>query len=285
MDLDDLLPPTPILEMNMSSAPVVAPTSGTGSPSFRYDATTRAALQASEARALPIIVERAPTPPPKNHIITSTTTAPAATIDATKASSAVPSARQQDTQRDPLRAMLHFKLRPSAELCSFYDWLKLREFSEENLEFWLVLRNHNLLYKRYRQIKEQRRKEADKALDVHGNASTRAAPSSTTTAPTSLEQDLARFSAIIIAPSTNISTMHVDRALLRKSTRHILDTYLIAGANREINLPNALRKRVRELVEKEGRYDPMIFADVREAAFDMMKKDSYPRYLKATKAT
>jgi hypothetical protein len=89
-----------------------------------------------------------------------------------------------------------------------------------------------------------------------------------------------RQARVVSISQCEVNTMLVDRRTLRKSARHVMETYLVAQAPKEINVPQLVRQKVQELVERDRRYDPMLFSDVREHVFDMMRRDSYARFLK-----
>jgi hypothetical protein len=270
MDANVSLPSTiNLTETSISSPPRKRATSaGTLSPS------NAAAGNAKESRIASSAEEGKPQGTNNGVTASSDRKASTASVPGTSTVSAAAVKRN-----DPLRNMLHFKTCPSEELCEFYDFLKKKEHSEENLEFWLVLRNLNLMYKRYRQIKEEAKQQqatgnVDKPakLDDHKGKDEGEAHK---------YKLMDVMSVNGIARSVNVSKLHVDKDLLRKTASQILDKYLTAGAPREINLSNSQRQRVRRLIVEERRYDPMAFAEVRESTFEMMKKDSYPRFLKS----
>lgn len=178
------------------------------------------------------------------------------------------------TSFPPLRTILQFKSDPSPELCTFYDFLKNKEHSEENLEFWLMLRNHNLLYKRYHQLKQERQ-HTDESLAV-------AAAAVVIEVQAIDEQHADRPSRPRVRSmhENQVSTLLVDRKMLRRSAKKILEMYLKPDSQKEINVPNHQRIKVRDYIEKEKRYDPMLFADVRDVVYEMMNRDSFPRFLK-----
>ena len=177
-----------------------------------------------------------------------------------------PSEPTTTTTADPvadLRAILHFNASPSAKLCDYYTYLD-KEHSEENLEFWLILRNHNLQYKRYRKLKEQKvTGRLESSLSSNDN------------------NKILHTTAHHLQDHANGDTKRVDRKLLRRSATHILNLYLLPGSPKEINLHSKLQMKVKHAIEEEDRYDPMIFSEVRESVFEMMRKDSYPRFLKS----
>ena len=184
---------------------------------------------------------------------------------------------------DDLRAVLSFKLQPSDLLTEFYDYLRKKERSEENLEFWLALRNHNLLYKRYRRLHQRQTQHPneiavtsasfqrhEKQLDLNlllGVPEGENAPVPHKRRPS-------------VFLTADITETEVDRKLLRKSVKMILALYLTPGSVKEVNVPNDLRQKVKQHIDDDKRYDPMIFAAVRESVFDTMRKDSYLRFLK-----
>lgn len=71
----------------------------------------------------------------------------------------------------------------------------------------------------------------------------------------------------------------VSRDEISRFTHYILVTYLIPGAEHEINLPPSIMKRVRYAIEIMGRDDPEVFDDAREYVFDVMQCDHFCAFL------
>ncbi len=75
------------------------------------------------------------------------------------------------------------------------------------------------------------------------------------------------------------TTTFVSRQDIRDSSRRLLVTYFIPGAEREIVIPPHIIQSVRHAVEIEGRDDPEVFDEAREYVFQAMEKDAFPIFL------
>ena len=73
----------------------------------------------------------------------------------------------------------------------------------------------------------------------------------------------------------------VARADIRASAEKILYTYLLAGAEREIILPQGILNDITNSIEKEGRDDPEVFDQAKDYVFQAMERDAFPGFLRA----
>ncbi|KAK3710682.1 Bud site selection protein, Revert to axial protein 1 [Vermiconidia calcicola] len=82
--------------------------------------------------------------------------------------------------------------------------------------------------------------------------------------------------------NSNDSPQHsVARADIRASAEKILYTYLLAGAEREIILPQGLVNDITNNIEQEGRDDPEVFDQAKDYVFQAMERDAFPGFLRA----
>ena len=83
--------------------------------------------------------------------------------------------------------------------------------------------------------------------------------------------------------SENSPANGVARADIRASAEKILYTYLLAGAEREIILPQGILNEITDNIEKQGRDDPEVFDAAKDYVFQAMERDAFPGFLR-TKA-
>ncbi|KAI3646307.1 hypothetical protein MP228_009235 [Amoeboaphelidium protococcarum] len=189
---------------------------------------------------------------------------------------------QQYLQQDSaFRSMMIFK-HPSNELMLYHKYLSRKEHSEENLEFCLALRNHNLLYKRYKKQKAILHREESGSI-VSASSDNTCSSADLSKAYKSLESIIVPSHSETISQMVNndiITSMQIDRRILRHSVKLIYATYLATGAGKQVNIPNRLKQKIVKCIDEDKRYDSMIFVECREYVFELMRKDSYSRFLK-----
>jgi hypothetical protein len=86
----------------------------------------------------------------------------------------------------------------------------------------------------------------------------------------------------VLTTSDSNSPEHtVARADIRASAEKILYTYLLPGAEREIQLPHAITHAITVGIEEQGRDDPELFDAAKDYAFQAMERDAFPGFLRA----
>ncbi|KAI3660211.1 hypothetical protein MP638_004485 [Amoeboaphelidium occidentale] len=169
-----------------------------------------------------------------------------------------------------LGEILAFPVVPSDDFVAFHQFLR-KERSEENLELWLAIRNHTILFRRYKEIRRQYKDSPDLAIiEKH------------------IDSEQKRMTHVVVdqvgtisnKSVCDVSSLFVDRKMLRRSAKDILITFLIPGSSKEVNVPDSIRRKVLESIKNEKRYDPVIFQEVRNCIFDLMATDSLPRFLR-----
>ena len=73
----------------------------------------------------------------------------------------------------------------------------------------------------------------------------------------------------------------VARADLRASAEKILYTYLLAGAEREIILPQGILNDIISSIEDDHRDDPEVFDAAKDYVFQAMERDAFPGFLRS----
>jgi hypothetical protein len=86
----------------------------------------------------------------------------------------------------------------------------------------------------------------------------------------------------VLTTSDSNSPEHtVARADIRASAEKILYTYLLPGAEREIQLPHAITHEITVGIEEQGRDDPELFDAAKDYVFQAMERDAFPGFLRA----
>ena len=73
----------------------------------------------------------------------------------------------------------------------------------------------------------------------------------------------------------------VARADLRASAEKILYTYLLAGSEREIILPQGILNDIISAIEDDHRDDPEVFDAAKDYVFQAMERDAFPGFLRS----
>ena len=81
--------------------------------------------------------------------------------------------------------------------------------------------------------------------------------------------------------SDNSPAHTVARADLRASAEKILYTYLLAGSEREIILPQGIINDVTAAIEEDGRDDPEVFDAAKDYTYQAMERDAFPGFLRS----
>jgi hypothetical protein len=72
----------------------------------------------------------------------------------------------------------------------------------------------------------------------------------------------------------------VARADIRASAEKILYTFLLAGSEREIILPDTITREAISAIEEQGRDDPEVFDAAKDYVFQAMERDAFPGFLR-----
>ena len=84
------------------------------------------------------------------------------------------------------------------------------------------------------------------------------------------------------SPNSDSPAAHtVARADLRASAEKILYTYLLAGSEREIILPQGILSDIIASIEDDHRDDPEVFDAAKDYVFQAMERDAFPGFLRS----
>ena len=88
-------------------------------------------------------------------------------------------------------------------------------------------------------------------------------------------------SALGTSPNSESPAHTVARADLRASAEKILYTYLLAGSEREIILPQGILSDIVASIEDDHRDDPEVFDAAKDYVFQAMERDAFPGFLRS----
>lgn len=90
------------------------------------------------------------------------------------------------------------------------------------------------------------------------------------------------FMSSALGTTDSNSPQHVvARADLRASAEKILYTYLLAGSEREIILPQGILNDIISSIEDDHRDDPEVFDAAKDYVFQAMERDAFPGFLRS----
>ncbi|KAI9141683.1 RGS domain-containing protein [Paraphysoderma sedebokerense] len=165
-----------------------------------------------------------------------------------------------------LEQVLSRKTGPPVSLYHFYLYLKEKEHSAENIDFWVDLDAHANLWKvYYKQLYS-----GSGVSNRHNGAPINAKTS------VKIEVD---------GKIKVVNTRNVSKSEVIKNAQRLFETYLLPGGKKELNIPQPIRKSVEEALNKGKRFDPSVFADVKQHILETMNMDSYPRFLASSYST
>ncbi|KAI7871526.1 hypothetical protein BDF14DRAFT_1762031 [Spinellus fusiger] len=201
--------------------------------------------------------------------------------------------------------VLNRKTLPPVCLYNFYIVMRDRLHMEEILDFYLDVRHHELLWKRY--IKSLHRSgmltEEDLTEGYQSNrllsrlSHTSSEKTSPRMRPHHLQPPTSAFSlrpplqppttttldeeANFTAESINTRPLP-SRQDLADSAQHILLKYIVPSAKKElVHLPAPMKQAIRDALEgTEPRDDPLVYTEAKQYAFEYMQRQAYPKFLR-----
>ncbi|KAJ2362763.1 Bud site selection protein, Revert to axial protein 1, partial [Coemansia sp. RSA 2607] len=88
----------------------------------------------------------------------------------------------------------------------------------------------------------------------------------------------------LLTPSTTAEPKHaVDAPTeddMRRSAEKLYTHYICPGAPSELYIGSQLREEISSRVERDGRFDPDLFAPVKRHAYESMRNESYMRFVR-----
>ncbi|KAI9229340.1 MAG: RGS domain-containing protein [Piptocephalis tieghemiana] len=220
-----------------------------------------------------------------------------------------------DVRLPTLADILHRRSKPPVCLYNFYTYLRDRERSQKQLDFWLDVVAHENMCRLYVKdvLRVQRQRNSvismgGRTMDTSTNRFslnrlslqqvTEEMRNSALSSPrhsqilepqgpsrpesplgtTRTPRDSTGLSSIRSVSAT-VRRKLVSRNEVRKSAERLYHRYIVPGAPKEIPLPEEVRFGVVQAVEVERQDDPAVFAPAKRAIFTRLQHGPYPRFL------
>ncbi|TPX59404.1 hypothetical protein SpCBS45565_g07753 [Spizellomyces sp. 'palustris'] len=175
--------------------------------------------------------------------------------------------RRSSLVRVHLRTILNNEAQTPYSLQDFERFLK-SEHTLENLSFWLLATEYrkeaSQIYSSYVAATLQNNSE------IHRRSVS--SESTTGSTPSLRRKSRASLADIVLSPS--------DHAILQQKLKILVATFLTPGADEELNINGAVRKRIVAEIDDKGAVYPGILDAVMDKVYDMLRLGSYPRFIK-----
>ncbi|KNC99391.1 uncharacterized protein SPPG_05634 [Spizellomyces punctatus DAOM BR117] len=176
--------------------------------------------------------------------------------------------RTSSAVRVHLRTILNNEAQTPYSLQDFERFLK-SEHTSENLSFWLLASEYrkeaSQIYSSY-VAANQRQNDSE----IHRRSVS--SESTTGSIPSLRRHSRASLADIVLSPS--------DHAVLQQKLKILVATFLTPGADQELNINGAVRKRIVAEIDDKGAVYPGVLDAVMDKVYDMLRLGSYPRFIK-----
>lgn len=195
--------------------------------------------------------------------------------------------RQVPSQVPTLQQILDRKSLPPVCLYNLYIVMRDRLGNEEVLDFYLDLRHHEVLWRKY--IRSLFRANLIDESDLSDGVNT---------LPLAIKVQAIQNDMVDHIGQTNVSrTKHFipssapnDFAVqykdqlqnahyIQESAESILHRYVVQSAHKEINLPSTIRDDITMCIQEKLRYDPLVFELAKLWAMNIIQHFSYPEFI------
>lgn len=166
--------------------------------------------------------------------------------------------RKPGTARISIVSVLLGETQKPYSLADFADFLK-SEHSEENLEFWQSVVH-------YRQVAL---KHFPSRLRIHGSRASLGEPS----------QSVASLASVASYTRDPFELDQGTKDSLKAELDIIITVFLTPGGGKEVNLGDSVRKRIVNEITEKRNYHPDVFKLAIDKIFELMKTDSFPRFI------
>ncbi|KAL1916731.1 uncharacterized protein VTP21DRAFT_5435 [Calcarisporiella thermophila] len=154
-------------------------------------------------------------------------------------------------------------------LYSYRLFLQHRHHTVENLLFYLHVKEHEQLYRRFR--RQQKRSRAFSTSD---------ASTLVTLTSGGKETEVDKRDSRQTNQSADGGDVITQQELLESAER-IYHRFIVPGSTQEVNLPLPVRQRIQNDIDINKRSDAEIFAPAKEFVFAQMEQHSFPEFLKS----
>ncbi|KNC99822.1 uncharacterized protein SPPG_05196 [Spizellomyces punctatus DAOM BR117] len=207
-----------------------------------------------------------------------------------------------------VQSVLNDEFLPPYGLADFYAFLQ-KEHSEENIEFYQDIQRYrqralpifNALKQRNASranlrpsMDELRKSRASLRRSVDSVHTSKAAERTLVNTPTeeTTPNPTAESSDSIVAPAPlvakdkepSLPDLKPILASLREDLETLIKTYMTEGADKEINLPQSIHRRILVEIRDKHNYHPDLFKGALENVTTMMRLSSFPNFIKAASA-
>ncbi|CAG8460921.1 5137_t:CDS:1 [Paraglomus brasilianum] len=182
-------------------------------------------------------------------------------------------------------------------LYNFYAYLREAWQAEDNLNAWLDIVTHEAAFKRWVENEKKKKSEA-----TSNNLNSRLSPPSSpyresySGAPSVASEDSTSHAMVSITPDEDQSVVHSDRMSgvssersaeiritedsLNKSAKEIYRKYA------SLNIfPEENKKTMYDLIERQGRYNPVVFATSKAYVYHIMSVVYFPKFIQSAVET
>ncbi|KAJ3161526.1 hypothetical protein HDU88_007331 [Geranomyces variabilis] len=172
-----------------------------------------------------------------------------------------------------LTAVLHDDVEYPFSLANFEKYVR-KEHSEENLEFFQAIsRYRERAAKVYPSVHSSLR---SRRTTSHGSVRS---ISSAFASQASLSANPSGASRERLAGAASEEVIDAgERDKLKEEVDKLVAVYMVPGAEKEVNVPATLRKKLMVEVNDKKNYHPDIFKPVEQHVYLMMKTSSYPNF-------
>jgi hypothetical protein len=187
-----------------------------------------------------------------------------------------------------LQQILDRKSLPPVCLYNLYIVMRDRLRNEEILDFYLDLKHHEVLWRKY--IRSLCKAGILDETDVKDGVSSMPLATKvqtfektiTTHATSSPESNVRATSSFIRTPDIlkdhQEQIIHLHR--VQEAAERITHRYIVQSAHKElVELPMKLRAEIVDDIQEHGRYDPLIFSNTKAWAFNAMQHFSYSKFI------
>jgi hypothetical protein len=194
--------------------------------------------------------------------------------------------RQVPTQVPTLQQILDRKSLPPVCLYNLYIVMRDSLGNEEVLDFYLDLRHHEVLWRKYIRSLFRANLIADNDLTEGVNSLPLAikVQAIQDDMEDRIRQTIGGNSNKHLKPTPDdFSTQYKDQLqnahYIQESAESILHRYVVQSAHKEINLPPSIRSDITNCIEEKKRYDPLIFELAKVWAMHIIQHFSYPEFI------
>ncbi|CAG8588355.1 11071_t:CDS:1 [Paraglomus occultum] len=206
--------------------------------------------------------------------------------------------RRAESELPVLDKVLNNESGAPLSLYNFYAYLREVWQAEDNLNAWLDIITHEKAFKRW--VETEKKKKSD---PTSSNLTSRRSPPSSplyresySGAPSVVSEDSASHAIVSVTTDEDQSVIHSDRLSgvsserstelrvtedsLKKSAKEVYRKYA------SLNIfPEENKKTMHDLIERQGRYNPVVFATSKAYVYHIMSVVYFPKFIQSAVET